>query len=223
MTVVTDAPFTAEELEPTLRPLVEASLLPSRAYTDEAVAGWEARNFFLGGWICVGHVSAFAGRGDFVTAEISGESLLFVARAAASTTSAATAARGWSPSARAPSAASSAPTTPGATASTASLKNAPHTEELEGFDPACNGLRQIRTETLGGLVFADASGEAPPLADHVGDARRAPRGLPQRRASSARRGSTTTSRRTGRPSSRTTPSACTARACTPSSTGSATT
>ena len=78
MTVATDSPFTAEELEPTLRPLLEASLLPARAYTDEAVAEWEARNFFLGGWICVGHVSAFAGRGDFVTAEISGESLLFV-------------------------------------------------------------------------------------------------------------------------------------------------
>jgi choline monooxygenase len=78
MPVVTDSPFTPEELEPTLRPLLEASLLPSRAYTDESVAGWEARNFFLGGWICVGHVSAFQERGQYVTAEVAGESMLFV-------------------------------------------------------------------------------------------------------------------------------------------------
>ena len=71
-------PFTREELEPTLRPLLEASLLPQRAYTDEAVADWEARHLFLGDWICVGHVSAFAERGQFVTAEVAGESMLFV-------------------------------------------------------------------------------------------------------------------------------------------------
>jgi len=48
------------------------------------------------------------------------------------------------------------------------LKNAPHTKEVEGFDKACQGLREVRTETLGGLVFADPSGDAGPLADHVG-------------------------------------------------------
>ena len=41
MTVATDAPFTAEELAPTLRPLLEASLLPPRAYVDEDVAPLE--------------------------------------------------------------------------------------------------------------------------------------------------------------------------------------
>ena len=53
MSVATDAPFTAEELAPTLRPLLEASLLPQRAYVDDDVARWEAENFFLGGWVCV--------------------------------------------------------------------------------------------------------------------------------------------------------------------------
>ena len=78
MCVATDSPFSPEELEPTQRPLLEASHLPARSYTDESVAGWEARNLFLGGWICVGHVSQFAERGAFVTHEIGGESLLFV-------------------------------------------------------------------------------------------------------------------------------------------------
>ena len=48
------------------------------------------------------------------------------------------------------------------------LTGAPHTDQLHDFDPACHGLREIRTETLGGLRFADASGHAPPLASHLG-------------------------------------------------------
>ena len=42
------------------------------------MADWEARNLFLGGWMCVGHVSAVAGRGAYLTVELGGESLLFI-------------------------------------------------------------------------------------------------------------------------------------------------
>ncbi len=167
MAIATDSPFTAEELEPTLRPLLEASLLPSRAYTDESVADWEARNLFLGGWICVGHVSAFAERGQFVTAEVAGESLLFIGERGFYNVCRhrgarlATEREGTKRRLQCPYHAWSY-------GFDGTLKNAPHTETLEDFDPACNGLRTIRTETLGGLVFADPSGVAPPLADHVG-------------------------------------------------------
>jgi glycine betaine catabolism A len=159
--------FTREELEPTLKPLLEASLLPQRAYIDEAVADWEARNLFLGGWVCVGHVSAFAGRGQYVTAEVAGESMLFVGERGFYNvcrhrgSRLLTAKEGTTRRLQCPYHAWSY-------GFDGSLKNAPHTDELEDFDPACNGLRQIRTETLGGLVFADASGQAPPLTDHVG-------------------------------------------------------
>ena len=78
MTVAIDSPFTAEELEPTLRPLLEASLLPARAYTDDDVAEWERQNLFLGGWVCVGHVSALADRGAYLTFQLGEESLLFI-------------------------------------------------------------------------------------------------------------------------------------------------
>jgi Rieske 2Fe-2S family protein len=162
-----NAPFTADELEPTMRPLLEASLLPQRAYVDEAVADWEARHLFLGGWICVGHVSALAGRGDFLTAEVAGESLLFVGE------------RGFYNVCR--HRGSRLVTERGGTTRRlqcpyhawsygfdGALTNAPHTQRLQDFDLARNGLREIRTERLGGLVFADPSGTAPPLADHVG-------------------------------------------------------
>jgi len=72
------SPFTVEELEPTRRPLLEASLLPQRAYVDEAVAAWEAEHLFLSGWICLGHASVAAGRGHFLTRRVAGESILLV-------------------------------------------------------------------------------------------------------------------------------------------------
>ena len=160
-------PFTQEELAPTLRPLLDASLLPQRAYTDETVAEWEARHLFLGGWVCVGHVSAFAERGAYRTAEVHGESMLFVGergfynvcrhRGSRLLTAKEGATRrlqcpyhGWT------------------YGFDGTLQTARYTEELHDFDPACNGLLPIRTETLGGLLFADPSGQAPPLADHVG-------------------------------------------------------
>src|SRR5687767_9554537 len=71
-------PFTEEELAPTRLPLLEASLLPPRAYTDHDVAAWEAEHVFLGGWICIGHTAQLADRGAYITREVGGESLLFV-------------------------------------------------------------------------------------------------------------------------------------------------
>ena len=162
-----DSPFAAAELEPTLRPLLEASMLPSRAFVDDEVAAWEAEHFFLGGWICVGHASALEGRGSFLTVEVGGESLLFVDG------------RGFHNVCRHRGARLvsepegtvrrlQCPYHAWSYGFDGSLRSAPHTDELADFDPSCNGLTPVRTETLGGLVFADVSGEAPPLQDHVG-------------------------------------------------------
>ena len=81
----------------------------------------------------------------------------------------------------------------------------------------------VRMEERHGLLFADVSGAAGPLDEHLGDL--APH-LEHYRLGDARalRGDHLRRRsRTGRRSSRTTPSACTAPACTPSSTASSTT
>ncbi len=167
MSVAIDSPFTADELEPTLRPLLEASMLPSRAFVDEGVAAWEAEHFFLGGWVCVGHASALEGRGRFLTVEVGGESLLFVDG------------RGFHNVCRHRGARLvsepegtvrrlQCPYHAWSYGFDGSLRNAPHTDELADFDPACNGLTPVRTETLGGLLFCDVSGTAPSLADHVG-------------------------------------------------------
>ena len=167
MTVATEAPFTAEELAPTLRPLLEASLLPSRAYTDDAVTEWEERNMFLNGWMCIGHASAFAERGGFVTHQIGNESLLFVDGNGFFNVCRHRGARLVSEP-EGTKRRLQCPYHAWTYGFDGSLKNAPHTDQLQDFDPACNGLRAIRTETIGGLVFANVSGDAPPLSEHVG-------------------------------------------------------
>ena len=165
-------PFTTEELEPTRRPLAEAHQLPPRAFTEEAVAAWEAEHLFLGGWLCMGHAGAVAERGAFLTREAGGESVLLVGdddgrphafhnvcrhRGARLVEEPQGRLRrlqcpyhawsyGWD----------------------GGLRNAPHTDTIDGFDPACFGLRAIRCELLEGLLFCDVSGAAAPLAEHVG-------------------------------------------------------
>jgi len=166
-------PFSAAELAETRRPLLQASQLPARAYVDEAVADWEAEQLFLGGWICVGHVQPLAQRGRFMTREIKDESLLFLGDDDGR-------AHGFFNVCRHRGARLvsepegtlrrlQCPYHAWCYGFDGSLRSASHTEEIEGFDPADTGLQRVRTEVLHGLLFADVSGGAGPLAEHVGD------------------------------------------------------
>ena len=58
------APLNRAELDEALRPFGESVMLPRAAYVDPAVFAWEQRNFFDGGWVCVGHSSQLPGAGD---------------------------------------------------------------------------------------------------------------------------------------------------------------
>jgi glycine betaine catabolism A len=166
-------PFTAEELAATRLPLREASLLPARAFVDPEVAAWEAENLFLGGWVCVGHAGALDGRGRFLTVDNAGESLLFVGDGEGGI-------RGFFNVCRHRGAQLveeaegtkrrlQCPYHAWSYGFDGTLRNAPQTAGIENFDPGCYGLRPVRTEVLEGLVFCDVSGQAPPLAEHVGE------------------------------------------------------
>ncbi|WP_433187243.1 aromatic ring-hydroxylating oxygenase subunit alpha [Actinoallomurus sp. CA-150999] len=48
------APFGDEDLEDALRPFGEATMLPGRAYTAPEVLAWERRHLFAGTWSCLG-------------------------------------------------------------------------------------------------------------------------------------------------------------------------
>jgi glycine betaine catabolism A len=165
-------PFSPEELEPTRRPLLEAFQLPPRAFVDEAVAAWEAEHLFLGGWLCMGHTAPVSERGAFLTREAGGESVLVVgddegrARAFFNVCRHRGARLVDEPAGRVRRL--QCPYHAWSYGFDGSLRNAPHTDGIEGFDPGCHGLTPVRTRVLEGLVFCDASGVAPPLEQHVG-------------------------------------------------------
>lgn len=164
----------AEEVEATLQPVERATMLPRAAFLDPELLAWEQRNVFAAGWICAGHASAVAAPGAFITREVGGESILLVGgedgvprafhnvcrhRAARLVEEPEGEVRkrlrcpyhAWSYDLE------------------GNLRAAPHMDGIVGFDPACNGLAEIRSAVVGGLLLVNLSGEAGPAEDHVGE------------------------------------------------------
>jgi glycine betaine catabolism A len=75
---VPPAPLDAAALEAALRPFGESRMLPTAAYTDEAVLGWERRHF-LSDWTCVGLSAELPDPGD-QRAEAAGDGSVLLAR-----------------------------------------------------------------------------------------------------------------------------------------------
>jgi Rieske 2Fe-2S family protein len=63
------APVDADALAAALRPFGQSRMLPPVAYTSPEVFAWERRNFFGGGWTCVGHSSRLPGPGSQAAVE----------------------------------------------------------------------------------------------------------------------------------------------------------
>lgn len=169
--------FTSLTLDPggveaTLQPLERASMLPPGAFADPAVLRWELDNVFRG-WICLGHASAIAEAGSFLMREIDQNSVFAIRGPDGEVRTFLNACRhrgarlveetegkvrrriqcpyhGWSYDLE------------------GNLIAAPHMNEIENFDRACNGLIEARSAVVGGLVLVDLSGVAPDPVEHVG-------------------------------------------------------
>ncbi|HEY2638161.1 MAG TPA: aromatic ring-hydroxylating dioxygenase subunit alpha [Solirubrobacteraceae bacterium] len=166
-------PLVAEELERTRLPLERATQLPGGAFTDPDVAAWELDQIFRREWICAGHIDQVRRRGQYLMVELGGDSVLVVAdddgipRAFVNScrhrgARLVTEAEGSLPRLQCPYHAWSY-------GFDGSLRNAPFTDQIEGFDKSCWGLRPVRLAVVEGLVLLDLSGEAPPPELHVGD------------------------------------------------------
>jgi len=150
-------------------------MLPREAYVSEAVFAWEQRNFFAGGWMCVGRSESMPNAGD-QRAESVGHAGVFLMRDAEGVLRAfANACRhrnhellpcgetvnrpivlcpyhGWS------------------YRLDGSLRKAPGFDEgaMAGFDMADNSLVQLPVTEWHGWIFVDGSGTAGPFSAHVG-------------------------------------------------------
>ena len=162
-----------EQIEATLRPVERATMLPPAAFVEPSVLEWELENVF-GGWVCMGHVASVSEPGAYLMREIGASSVFAIGgrdgepraflnvcrhRGARLITEAEGSVRkriqcpyhAWSYDLE------------------GSLVAAPHMDEVEDFDRSCNGLIEVRSAVVGGLLLIDLSGVAPDPADHVGD------------------------------------------------------
>ena len=72
------APVTPQELARIRAPFRGASLLPARAYHDEAIFAWEQEEIFLRDWIAVGREEDVPEPGSFALCDLFGENVLLV-------------------------------------------------------------------------------------------------------------------------------------------------
>jgi Rieske 2Fe-2S family protein len=167
------APVDRERLRDVLDPAGSGRMLPREAYTDDAVLAWEREQFFARSWLCAGRVSDLREPGQRRGARVAGEGVLLVRdddgglRAFANTCRhrghellpcGATAKRG----------AIHCPYHAWTYALDGSLQATPRFDPPPGFDRADYGLGALRVEEWNGWAMVNLSGDAPPLAEHVG-------------------------------------------------------
>jgi glycine betaine catabolism A len=161
------------DVEATLEPLERATMLPPRAFADPGVFEWELERIF-GGWICVGHASLVAQAGSYVMRDCGGQSVVVMGGEAGGPHAFLNVCRhrGARLISEAEGSVSRRLVCPYHAWSyglDGELKNARHMDDVEDFDVSCWGLIPVRAATAEGLVFVDPSGEAPDIADHVGE------------------------------------------------------
>src|SRR6201985_134506 len=162
------------DLEATLQPLERATMLPPAAFLEGNVLDWELENIFMGGWICVGHLSAVAEPGAYIARELAGRSFFVVggedgAPRALHNVCRPRGARLMGDAEGRVRRRIQCPYHAWSYDLAGNLRAAPHVDGVEGFDTSCYGLREIRTAVIGGLVLVDFSGEAAAPEDHVGE------------------------------------------------------
>ncbi|HKH37574.1 MAG TPA: aromatic ring-hydroxylating dioxygenase subunit alpha [Rubrobacter sp.] len=148
--------------------------LPAEAYTDVAVLDWEMEHFFDESWVCVGRSEDLRGAGDRCAVALGHESALLTRDEEGNLRAFYNVCRhrghvlaevGESSRGRF----IRCPYHAWAYGLDGSLQGAPGFGQLPGFDRADYSLVPVRVAEWEGWLFANASGEAPPFEEHVGN------------------------------------------------------
>ncbi len=168
------APLDLAALQSVLLPFGPSRLLPQGAYTSPEVLEWEKQHFFEGSWVCAGTAEGLAKPGDQKAVRVGRDGVLLVRgddnvirgffnvcrhRAhellqvgeCSQSRSIRCPYHGWNYDLD------------------GSLKASVAKSHTPGFDPSGEGLVPARVEVWHGWIFVNASGDAPPLKDWVGD------------------------------------------------------
>jgi len=169
------APLDPSTLRPVLAPLGAARALPREAYVSPDVFAWEQRAFFEGSWVCAGRSSSLQRPGDQTALRVGSEGILLVRGDDGIL-------RGFYNVCRhrghellacgAPAEnrkAIKCPYHAWVYGLDGRLRGAPRFKHLASSDPVHEGLSPARVSEWHGWVFVNASGGAPPFAEHVGN------------------------------------------------------
>lgn len=171
------APIDPALLERSTAPFPDARTLPAEAYLSAEVFAWEATHFFEGSWVCVGRSTELPEPGDQRAVRIGSEAIL-LARGKDGTL------RGFFNTCRHRGhellPCGEDPVRRGfircpyhswTYGLDGTFRTAPGFADRPAFDPAEpeHGLVPVRVAEWGGWVFANCSGEAPPLQEVAGN------------------------------------------------------
>ena len=167
-------PIDRESLAQSLAPFGHSITLPAEAYTEESVFWWEQDRFLDRSWVCVGRSDDLHDPGDQRVVSLGRESVLLM--------------RGEDGILRAfynvcrhrghellPVGGEACgkfircPYHAWAYGLDGELKGAPGFGKAEGFDKTKHPLVSMRIVQWHGWIFANASGDAPPFGEHVGN------------------------------------------------------
>jgi phenylpropionate dioxygenase-like ring-hydroxylating dioxygenase large terminal subunit len=171
----TPAPIDAALLHPVAREQDRSVTLPARAYTAPDVLEWEQRVFFEGSWVCAGRATDLPNPQDQRAIRVGSQGIVLVRGDDGVL-------RGFFNACRHrghellpcdfPTVSArviQCPYHAWTYGLDGTLKGAPRFSDVAGFDKQDYPLIPARIEEWHGWVFVNASGDAPPLAEHVGN------------------------------------------------------
>jgi Rieske 2Fe-2S family protein len=168
------APIDPELLARALADFSQSYTLPGIAYTSPEVFAWERQNFFERTWVCLGRSDALMEPNSRRVMQIGNESVLL-------TRDELGVLRGFFNVCRhrghellpiggaAEGPIIQCPYHGWQYRQDGRLKSAPRLGYRPGFEPAEHGLVAVRVDEWQGWAFANVSGDAPPLREHVGN------------------------------------------------------
>ncbi|MBA2311332.1 MAG: aromatic ring-hydroxylating dioxygenase subunit alpha, partial [Actinobacteria bacterium] len=174
MGATSTAPISKEAVARTLAPFGKSFTLPADAYVSPEVFEWEKANFFEGSWVCIGRSADLPNPGDRKAFRVGSEGILLVRDDAGALRGFFNVCRHRGHELLAAGACVSSkvircPYHAWVYGLDGELKGAPHFGEREGFDRADYPLQTVPVAEWHGWLFANASGDAPPFEEHIGN------------------------------------------------------
>ena len=165
--------FTPQEIAAVRRPFRAASLLPARAYHDQAIWDFEREQWFFTDWVCVGREEDVAAPGTYQRMDVQGEDVVLVRARDGVLRAFYNVCRHRGTCIVEPASGSAprfqCPYHAWIYDLDGTLVRARHTDDLADFRLEDFGLTPIRLATWQGFIFLCFSEQTPPLEAYMGD------------------------------------------------------